>query len=121
MLELLRRHHNDCSAWLKRTTKQRDLLVRRSKLSLEVLRISCFRCCCCFMHSVKSDLCDAMDYSLPDSSVHVISPGKKTEMDCHFLLQGIFPTQIESGPNRRLFHLLHWQADSLTLHHLRSP
>ena len=36
-------------------------------------------------------------------------------MGCHFLLQGIFPTQ---GSNLRL---LHWQADSLPLHHLGSP
>ena len=28
---------------------------------------------------------------------------------CHFLLQGIFPTQ---GSNLGLLHLLHWQADS---------
>ena len=34
---------------------------------------------------------------------------------CHFLLQGIFPTQ---GSNPRL---LHWQVDSLPLHHLGSP
>ena len=34
--------------------------------------------------------------------------GKNTGLGCHFLLQGIFPTQ---GSNP---HLLHWQADSLT-------
>ena len=33
-------------------------------------------------------------------------------MDCHFHLQGIFPTQ---GSNLRLLHLLHWQASSLPL------
>ena len=42
-------------------------------------------------------------------------PGKNTEMGCHFLLQGIFPTQA-SNP-----HLLHWQVDSLPLSHLGSP
>ena len=36
-------------------------------------------------------------------------------MGCHFLLQGIFPTQ---GSNPCL---LHWQADSLTLSHQGSP
>ena len=41
-------------------------------------------------------------------------PGKNTGTDCHFLLQGIFPTQ-ESNP-----HLLHWQADPLPLNH-QSP
>ena len=35
-------------------------------------------------------------------------------MGCHFLLQGIFPTQ---GSNLRL---LYWQANSLPLSHLRS-
>ena len=42
-------------------------------------------------------------------------PGKNTGVGCHFLLQGIFPTQ---GSNP---HLLHWQADSLLLNHLRIP
>ena len=36
-------------------------------------------------------------------------------MGCHFIRQGIFPTQ---GLN---LHLLHWQADSLPLSHLESP
>ena len=39
-------------------------------------------------------------------------PGKNTGVDCHFLLQGIFPTQ---GLNPSLLHLLHWQVDSLPL------
>ena len=38
-------------------------------------------------------LCDPMDCSLPGSSVHGIFPGNNTVVDCHFLLQGIFPTQ----------------------------
>ena len=37
-------------------------------------------------------------------------PGKNTGEVCHFLLQGIFPTQ---GSNPRFLCLLHWQADSL--------
>ena len=40
-------------------------------------------------------------------------PGENTGVGCHFLLQGIFPTQ---GSNPCL---LHWQADSLPLNHLR--
>ena len=48
-----------------------------------------------------------MGCSPPDSSVHGIPPGKNNEVGCHFLLQGIFPTQ---GLN---LCLLHWQADSL--------
>ena len=34
-------------------------------------------------------------------------PGKSTESGCHFLLQGIFPTQ---GSNPCLLRLLHWQV-----------
>ena len=41
-------------------------------------------------------------------------PGKDTGVGCHFLLQGIFPTQ---GSN---LHLLHWWADSLPLSHVGS-
>ena len=40
------------------------------------------------------------------------SPGKNTEMGCHFLLQGIFPIQ---GWKPCLLCLLHWQTDSLPL------
>ena len=40
--------------------------------------------------------------------------GKDTIVDCHFLLQGIFPTQ---GAN---VCLLHWQVDSLLLSHHQS-
>ena len=40
------------------------------------------------------------------------SPDKSTGVDCHAFLQGIFLTQ---GSNLQLFHLLHWQADSLPL------
>ena len=36
-------------------------------------------------------------------------PGRNTGVGCHFLLQGIFPTQ---GLN---LHLLHWRVDSLPL------
>ena len=42
-------------------------------------------------------------------------PGKSTGLGCHFLLQGIFPTQ-GSNPTR-----LHWQADSLQLSRQGSP
>ena len=42
-------------------------------------------------------------------------PGKNTGVGCHFLLQGIFPTQ---GLNPCL---LHWQVSSLPLSHQGSP
>ena len=38
-------------------------------------------------------LCDPMDCSPPCSSVHGDSSGKNIGVDCHTLLQGIFPTQ----------------------------
>ena len=46
------------------------------------------------------------------------SPGKNTGVDCHALLQGIFPTR---GLNLRLLCLLHWQAASLALAPPRKP
>ena len=42
-------------------------------------------------------------------------PGENSGVGCHFLLQGIFPTQ---GSN---LSLLHWQVDSLPLSPLGSP
>ena len=51
--------------------------------------------------SVVLTLCKPMDCSLPGSSVHGDSPGKNTGVDCHALLQGIFPTQ---GSNPGLPH-----------------
>ena len=45
------------------------------------------------------------------------SPGKNTGVGCHALPQGIFLTQ---GLNLCLLHLLHWQANSLSLSHLGS-
>ena len=54
-------------------------------------------------------LCDPMDCSPPGCSVHENTPGKKTGVGFHFLLQGIFPTQ---GLNTGLLHcrqiLHHW-------------
>ena len=45
-------------------------------------------------------------------------PGKNTGVSCHFLLQGIFPTQ---GSNPCFLSLLHWQVGSLPLSHLGNP
>ena len=46
------------------------------------------------------------------------SSAENTGVGCHFLLQGIFPTQ---GSNPCLWCLLHWQTNSLPLSHLGSP
>ena len=69
-------------------------------------------CMCARSHST---LYNPIDSSLPGFSVPANSPGKDTEVGCHFLLQGIFLSQ---GLNPCLLHLLHWQADSLPLYHL---
>ena len=76
--------------------------------------IHIFLCIKSCMHA-----CSVMSHSLQP---HGLSPtrllcswdslSKNTGVDCHFLLQGIFPTQ-ESNPY--LCNLLHWQADSLPL------
>ena len=50
--------------------------------------------------------------SPPGSSADGDSPGKSIGMGCHFLLQGIFPTQ---GLNLHLLCLLYWQVSSLPL------
>ena len=47
--------------------------------------------------------------------------GKNIGVGCHFLLQGIFPTQGSNPRLLRLLRLRHWQADSLPLSHLGSP
>ena len=55
----------------------------------------CAQFCC------AQTLCNPMDCSPPGSSVHGASPGKNTGVDCHALLQGIFPTQ---GSNPGILH-----------------
>jgi len=69
---------------------------------------------CCVLSLVAQlcpTLCDPMDCSPLGSSVHGDSPGKNTEMGCHALFQGIFPTQGSNPglPHCRqiLYHLSH--------------
>ena len=62
-------------------------------------------------------LCDPMYYNPPYSPVQAF-PCKKTGVGCHFLLQGIFLTQVS---NPHLLHLMLWQAGSLPLSHWGSP
>ena len=63
----------------------------QTRLGVPVLRVNCALSCLA--------LCDPMDCSPPDFSVHEISPSKNTTVGYHFLLQGIFLTQ---GSNRPL-------------------
>ena len=69
-------------------------------------RMDSFDTACVCAKSLQScpTLCDPMDCSPPDSSVHGILQARE--------IQGFFPTQ---GSNLRLLHLLHWQASSLPL------
>ena len=62
-------------------------------------------------------LCDPMDCSLPGSSGYRIVTNKNTGAGCHFLLQGLFQTLRSNPP---LLHFLHWQVDSLPVHHLKT-
>ena len=64
---------------------------------------------CVLSHSVVSDC---------DLTARGDSQAKIPEWGCHFLLQGIFPTQRS---NLHLLCLLHWQADASPLCHLGSP
>ena len=57
--------------------------------------------CVCLVAQLCPTLCDPIDCNLPGSSVHGDSPGKNTGVGCHFLLQGIFPTQ---GLNPGVLH-----------------
>ena len=63
-------------------------------------------------------LCDPMGCSLPGSSVRRGSPGKNSGVDCHGLLQGIFPIQRSNPglPHCRqiLYYLSHQEAQEKT-------
>ena len=62
------------------------------------------------VYSVVS-LCDPMDHSPPDSSVHGIFQARRVEWVAIFLLQGNFPTQ-GSNLNTCLYHF-HWHQIKL--------
>ena len=81
----------------------------------------CVRACVCMCVCVCTLSCIQL-FGTPWTIAHRLlspwdSPDKNTGVGCHFLLQGIFPTQ---GSNSCLLCLLHWQADSLPLSHLGS-
>ena len=71
---------------------------------------------CYFVCSVAQScltLCDPMDSSPPDSSVHGIFQARILEQVAISSTRGVFPTQ---GLKLRLLCLLHWLAGSLPLH-----
>ena len=71
--------------------------------------------CLCLVAQSCPTLCDPMDCSPPGSSVHGDSPGKNTGVGCHFLLQGIFPTQGLNPGLLQCRQILYW------LNHKGSP
>ena len=58
----------------------------------------------CWVAPSYLTLCDPMECGLPGSSVHGDPAGDNTRVDCHALLQGIFPTH---GSNPGLLHCRH--------------
>ena len=48
--------------------------------------------------------CEPIDYSQPGCCVHRIFLGKNTGVCCHFLLQGIYPTQVSCICRWILYH-----------------
>ena len=75
-------------AWVLVWANSSQRASRCKKISLPFL--------CIRAKSLQScpTLHDAMDCSPPGSSVHNIFSGSNTGVGCHFLLQGIFPTQV---------------------------
>ena len=67
---------------------------------------------CVLSGSVMSDSVQSHGLELSKLLCPWDFPGKDTEVGCHFLLQGIFPTL---GSNLCFLCLLHWQALSLPL------
>ena len=66
---------------------------------------------CCLVTKLCLTLCDPMDCSPPDFSVHWVFQARILEWIVMPSSRGLFPTQ---GSNQ---HLLHWQAESLLLSH----
>ena len=77
-------------------------------------------CYAVLIRSITLTLCNPMDCSLPDSSVHGDSPGKNTGVGCHALFQEIFSTQgLNPGlPHCRwiLYHLSHRESHKTYKH-----
>ena len=87
--------------WRKSLTVIKRYYWRKGWMPMTTISPSIFLCVLCLVTQSCLMLCNPMDSSLPGSSVHGDSPGKNTEVGCHALLQGIFPTQ---GSNPGLPH-----------------
>ena len=108
------RHHTSLQIFFLMMRTFRSVLLAAVRYVVQYYPIQS-PCCtlhlyaCVLSHSIGSDSLWPMDCSPPGSAVHGDSPGKNTEVGCHALLQGIFPTQ---GLNPGLPHcrwiLNHW-------------
>ena len=74
-------------------------------------------CCVCSVSPSCPTLCDCVDCSLPNSSVHGISQARILEW-LTFPVLGGFPWPRDWTC---VSYLLHWQTDLLLVHHLGSP
>ena len=72
---------------------------------------------CVLGHSVMSDSFRSHGLYAYQAPLSMDFSGQEYRAGCHFLLQGVFPTQ---GSNLSLLCFLHWQEDSLPLCHLGS-
>ena len=72
----------------------------------------------CMRTQSCATLCNPMDCSPPDSSVHGIFQAIILELGAISYSRGFFPTQ---KLNLCCLQLLHWQADPVPLCHLGSP
>ena len=80
---------------------------------------SCFPTyCCCLAAQSCLTLCNPMDCSPLDSSVHRILQARILEWVTISSSRESFLTQ---GSNSCLLHLLHWQAESLLVSHQGKP
>ena len=90
-----------------------------SSLTFALVRSRVRVCVCvCVLCSVVSNSLWSRGLQLTRFLCLWDSPGRNTGVGCYFLLQEIFLTQ---GSNPHLLCLLHWQTDSLPLHHLGGP
>ena len=71
-----------------------------------------YYCCCCLV--AKLCLTFVTPWTIAHQAPVYVPSGKNTGVGCHFVFQGIFPTQ---GLNPCL---LHWQGDSLPLSQMGS-
>ena len=81
-------------------------------------------CVLCLVTQSCPTLRDPMDCSPPGSSVRRDSPGKKTGVVCHALLQGVFPTQgsnLDLTRCRRILYRLSHQESPRRLEWIAYP